>query len=129
MLRIFIFAVGALALGGCSDACTNTVVSRIDAPGGEHSAVMFQRDCGATSGFSTQVSVLEDGDEPSGGGNTYRADDDHGAAELGNWGGPWAEITWLTPNHLLVRYAAGSRIFEQDEEVAGVNVSYEPVNR
>jgi len=90
---------------------------------------MFQRDCGATSGFSTQVSVLEDGDEPSGGGNTYRADDDHGAAELGNWGGPWAEITWLTPNHLLVRYAAGSRIFEQDEEVAGVNVSYEPVNR
>lgn len=90
---------------------------------------MFQRDCGATTGFSTQISVLEQGIEPSGGGNTFRADDDHGAAAAGDWGGPWAEMRWLAPDHLLIRYAAKSRLFEQQEEVSGVKISYQQVPR
>lgn len=90
---------------------------------------MFQRDCGATTGFSTQISVLEKGDEPSGGGNTFRANDDHGAAAAGDWGGPWAEMRWLASDHLLIRYAAKSRLFEQEEEVLGIKISYHQVAR
>jgi hypothetical protein len=88
---------------------------------------MFQRDCGATSGYSTQISVVEVGQAPEGGGNTFRADDNHGAAKVGDWGGSWAEIKWLASDRLLVRYADKSRIFEQDDTVAGVSISYETV--
>jgi hypothetical protein len=90
---------------------------------------MFQRDCGATTGFSTQVSVVAQGEQPFGSGNAFRADDDHGAAAAGTWGGPWAEIRWLAPGQLLIRYAAKSRLFEQEDEVSGIRISYQQVNR
>ena len=115
----------AALVGGCSDVCRNTLVSRADSPSGKYSAVMFQRDCGATTGFSTQVSVFQSDQQPSGAGNAFRADDDHGAAEAGRWGGPWAELRWLAPDHLLIRYAAKSRIFKQVDSVGDVKISYE----
>ena len=57
------------------------------------------------------------------------ADDDHGAAADGGWGGPWIAVTWLAPKHLLIRYAAKSRIFKKAENVEGVLVSYEATKR
>ena len=125
MIRTILVATTSLALGACSDMCSNHVISRLPSPDGEHDAVMFQRDCGATTGFSTQVSILEAGEPLQGGGNTFRADDDHGAARAGSWGGSWAVMKWLASDSLLVRYATKSRLFEQDTSVAGVLVTYE----
>jgi len=45
-------------LNGCADMCGNTVSKMVLSPNGALKAVVFQRDCGATTGFSTQVSVL-----------------------------------------------------------------------
>ena len=129
MLRSSMLAAAVLTFSGCSDTCSNNPISRADAPDGLHSAVMFQRDCGATTGFSTQVSVVAQGEQSSGSGNTFRADDDHGAAAAGKWGGPWAEIRWLAPDHLLIRYAAKSRLFEREDEVSGIKISYQQVDR
>lgn len=125
------FQIAALfcVIGGCSDPCSNTLVASKAAPDGRHRAVLFQRDCGTTTGFSTQLSVVASNEEPTGGGNSFRADDDHGAAHLGAWGGPWAEIKWLAKDHLLVRYSAKSRIFEQADEVNGVRLTYDEVSR
>ncbi|MCY7339211.1 MAG: hypothetical protein LH465_04565 [Sphingomonas bacterium] len=114
----------SLALGGCSSACKNTIVSKAKSPDGEHIAVLFQRGCGATTGFSTQVSILAPDEATSGGGNTFVADDDHGAAAVGAWGGAWADMRWIAPDHLLIRFAANSRIFEQNGQVSGVKISY-----
>ncbi len=99
------------------------------APDGLHTAVIFQRDCGATTDFTTQISVLKDGYGLSGRGNVFVADADHGAAATGKWGGPWAEIEWVANDHLVVRFAQNARIFEQDERVSGVRISYEQTNR
>lgn len=88
---------------------------------------MFQRDCGATTGFSTQISLTAPGKPPSSSGNAFRADDDHGAATVGKWGGPWAEVKWLAADHLLVRYAAKSRVFERLDQIDGVRLTYEAV--
>jgi len=115
-------------LAACGDGCGNYLVSRADAPGGALSAVMFQRDCGTTTGFTTQVSILRPGELPIGKGNTFVADDDHGAAKAGRWDGPWAEIRWLGPDHLRIRYASATRIFLQREEAAGVRITYQQVN-
>jgi hypothetical protein len=39
--------------------CGNRIYKQYVAPDGKLKAVVFQRDCGATTGFSTQVSILE----------------------------------------------------------------------
>lgn len=116
-----------LAVNGCSDGCINTVVARVDAPDGSRSATMFERNCGATTSFSTQISILAPGKEPSGGGNVFIADADHGVAAPGHWGGPRAEIRWIDNATLLVRYASGSRIFAQARKVSGVSVRYQEI--
>ncbi|HEY0281498.1 MAG TPA: hypothetical protein VGC27_02615 [Rhizomicrobium sp.] len=38
--------------------CENTVVKSVVSPDGRHKAVLFQRNCGATTGFSSQVSII-----------------------------------------------------------------------
>lgn len=123
------FVVLTILVSGCSDACQNSTVSTADAPTGNPRAVLFQRDCGATTGFSSQVSVTNTGEAPSGGGNALVADTDHGAASAASWGGPWVEVRWLSPQRLLIRYDAKARVFTQNESVAGVEVSYEKVAR
>jgi hypothetical protein len=112
---------------GCSDGCGNTLVTRSAAPDGRHAAAMFERDCGATTGFSTQISILAPAEQPAGAGNVFRADDDHGAAPIGDWNGSWAELKWLSADRLLIRYAARSRIFEQRRDVSGVQITYQIV--
>jgi len=70
---------------------------------------------------------LSPNDKPTGGGNAFIADDDHGAARVGSWDGSWAETKWLAPNHLLIRYAAKSRLFKQSGDVSGVRITYQTV--
>lgn len=129
MQRRWLAIFGLLFLAGCSDDCSNTPVTALKAPDGRHTAIIFQRDCGASTDFSTQVSVLAAGEGMSEGGNAFIADADHGAAATGEWGGPWTEIVWVASDHLVVRYAANSRIFEQDDWVSGVRISYKQANR
>ena len=128
-MRPSLSALLLLLVGGCSESCTNTLVTSAIAPDGRHSAALFQRDCGATTGFSTQISVSASGNQPSSAGNAFRADDDHGAAAAGAWGGPWAEVKWLAPDHLHVRYAVKSRVFEKADQIDGIRLTYEAVKR
>ncbi|NYT39441.1 hypothetical protein HZY97_01615 [Sphingomonas sp. R-74633] len=118
-------------LSGCldrSDGCRNDPLSAVDAPDGRLSAVLFQRECGATTGFSTQISILRPGELPAAGGNVFISDDGHGAAMPADWHGPWVDVHWLGPDRLLVRYAARSRIFLRNENVSGVRITYQPAN-
>ncbi len=73
--------------------------------------------------------MLKPGEEPSDGGNAFIADTDHGAAASGDWGGPLADMRWIDNSTLLVRYASGSRIFEQSHEVSGVRINYQELTR
>lgn len=41
-----------------SNMCANEINKEVNSPNQEFKAVIFQRDCGATTGFSTQVSVV-----------------------------------------------------------------------
>lgn len=128
MPRLPIILALAALLAGCSGtACTNTVVARLRAPSDPFTAVLYQRDCGATTGFSTQVGILNDGDTLTGGGDVFRADDNHGAARHGDWGGPWAEMQWTGPRDLLIRYAKGARVFRQKHDVQGVKITFQAV--
>jgi len=114
---------------GCSGTCENSVAAKATSPDSKHDAVIFQRDCGATTGYSTQISILDNGSVPTGSGNIFRADDNHGVAAVGDWQGPWADIKWVAPDRLIVRYASKSRIFEQISAVDDVKIDYRQVGR
>lgn len=113
------------SLGGQASACNNVEIARAASPSGELTAVMFNRNCGATTSFSTQISIVAGGQEASDIGNIFRADTDHGKAQTGHWGGPWAEMKWLAPDRLTIRYAKGARLFEQQKAFEDVEITFE----
>jgi hypothetical protein len=114
----------SLSLGACSAACTEETVKVIHSPRGDHEARMFMRECGATTDFSTQVSI-----DPwlwQWVGNVFVADAYNGG-KRGEWGGPWAEMAWIGPDHLLVTYDYKARVFDKQEVVNGIRITYRPV--
>jgi len=48
----------AILLVGCNP-CGNDPINAVSSPGGNKVAIAFIRDCGATTGFSTQVSIVK----------------------------------------------------------------------
>ncbi|WP_049723364.1 hypothetical protein [Gilvimarinus polysaccharolyticus] len=57
-----LLAIPAIFLGVVfwfgGDMCGNYVHKEYLSPSNSHKAVIFQRDCGATAGFSTQISII-----------------------------------------------------------------------
>ena len=133
-------AIAALALlaliaaGLCAlfllfpDLCGNTVVAEAVSPDQHLKAVVFQRDCGATTGFSTQVSVIGAQDAlPNESGNAFTADGNRGAVPASAAGGPVVQVRWVSGRALVVTHHAGARVFTQKDAVSGAAVAYEQV--
>ena len=55
--------ISGLFIYATSDMCGNEVHAEELSPDNKHRAVVFQRDCGATTGFSTQISIVGADDE------------------------------------------------------------------
>jgi len=107
-----------------SPACQNTPIQTVHSPDGELKAVLFSRDCGATTGFSSQVSILRAGDDlPNDGGNVFIADLPQGETAT-PWGGPQVDLAWRAPKTVELRYDRTARVFKKLETIAGVSVSY-----
>jgi hypothetical protein len=92
-------------------------------PDGEKRLVVFQRDCGATTGFSTHASLLKSGETvPNEVGNVFIGDTDHGAVPSGPGGGLHLNVVWEGSHDLLLSYHPLSRVFKAEAEVMGVNI-------
>jgi len=61
-LWMILIGVVGMMFYGChwlgNTMCGNYTHEEYPSPGGKWKAVVFQRDCGATTGFSTQISIL-----------------------------------------------------------------------
>lgn len=80
-------------LSGCG-VCGNTISQTVLSPDGQLKAVVFQRECGATTGFSTQISVLAaDETLPDWGGNVF----------VENKGDP-IKVVWQGNRRLVIRH-------------------------
>jgi hypothetical protein len=111
-------------VAGCSAVCENVPITTLRSPGDSHTAIVFRRDCGATTGFNTHVSLVPgQADNADGGGNVWVADDS-GAVRRGAWGGPDVALSWAAPDTLVVRYPIGTRVFKAEDSVEGVAVRY-----
>lgn len=110
--------------------CGNKVISSAEASDHRARVVVFERDCGATTDFSTQVIILRPGEELGDRkGDVFAVDSDHGRAAAGPGGGPWVEATWVSPESILIRFDDQARIFRQATVVGGISVRYVGVRR
>ena len=57
---LFIIGIGVVLYDFSLNMCANTIVSTHASPNNEFKVVIFERNCGATSGFSTQISLLKE---------------------------------------------------------------------
>lgn len=124
--RLLTVLAAVSLLGGCMEAgCENKLVQSLEAPGAARRAVLFSRTCGATTGATSQVSILRSGHVLKGKGNAFVADTDHGEAGATAWNGPWVALRWLSPTRLLVSYDSRARTFSENPRVDGVDIEYE----
>ena len=124
MIRPFVFVV-PFALVGCLDLageCETTIVGRVPDPSAAKQAVLFERSCGATTGFSTQISITRIGEDPQAGRNVFIAD---GGTAATKSGGPWAEVRWLARDHLLVRFDREARVHKAAPRLNGIQIRFE----
>lgn len=121
--------IGSLSFLSSPDMCANEVLREHSSPGGKLKVVVFQRNCGATTGFSTQASILSvEEDLPDEGGNLFVSDTNHGAAPSGPGGGPEVRVGWKNARELWLSHHGNARIFKAEREVRGIAVSYSRFN-
>ena len=108
----------AILVGGCG-LCNNDEQFRVPSPDAALEAVIFQRDCGATTGFSTQISIVTKGSVlPNGGANLFVADTDHGKAPAASWGGPEVEVDWASKRTIRVVTHRDARVFHKEPAIS-----------
>jgi hypothetical protein len=118
-----------LSLGGCFDllgGCENEIIRRTLDPSGTRQAVLFERGCGATTGFNAEISVMARGEDPKEAGNAFVADY-ASSGSAGSVGRPWTEAVWVSPHRLLIRYDRNARVFISAPAVGDVAIQYESV--
>lgn len=117
LLTIFtilaVFIVGKYVLDKLfGDMCGNDILQKVPSPSGENVAYVFERSCGATTGVSPQLSILDkDKDLQNESGNTFRSDKEF-------------SIEWLDEKSLKVIYDKSSETYEMDKKVNGIEIDY-----
>ena len=103
-----------LMLAGCGEPCSNDVLSSVSSPTGRLRAVVFSRECGATVGVNTQVSVVTGTAQPIDGGNVIIL---KGKVPL--------RVRWQSESELIVTGAGSTEEFKREAVVGGVRIRYE----
>jgi hypothetical protein len=120
--RVALAVVGLLALAVAAGAwlwqagggCENSIQQRITSPDGQREAVVFERSCGATTDYSTQVSVLRHGGRlPNRPGNAF----------IYGHQVPLS-VQWDAPLELRVAYPPGFQSLTEAQEIGGVRIRY-----
>lgn len=127
---LFVGAVAIILARLADGMCGNEVLAEYPSPDGRLKAVVFQRDCGATTGFSTQVSILPVSSAlENEGGNRFSADTDHRRAPSGQGGGPEVRFHWVSDTNAELQHHQFARIFRANANAKGAQVAYVTFNR
>jgi hypothetical protein len=123
---LIVIAFGFFLYQTFAKVCGNEILSEFVSPDNSKKIVVFQRDCGATTPFSTQASLLAITDKlPDEGGNVFSGDTNHGAAPSRPGGGPELRVRWEDRNGLILEHHKAARIFKATQRIGEVEVQYE----
>ncbi len=98
--------------------CSNEVFRQVDSPDKKHKAVVFQRDCGATTGFSTQITVHKL--------NEY-LENEAGNVLIakGHPNESGFELAWLNSTTLQIKNTKNAKQYKNEVKIGSVAVQYE----
>jgi len=117
-----------LAMRVFVDPCQNSAFDAFKSPGGRWKVVVFERDCGATTDFSTQASLLPvDSPLPAHAGNVLGIDPDHGKVEVDSQGKIAVKVRFDGDSAVTLAYPASARVLSQITARDGVAVRHERV--
>ena len=122
----WVLGVAWLAISGCDDLCGGEVWKTVRSPDGERMAVVYERDCGATTSAAVNVTVVpaREGFKPKEKGDVMIADDGHHPAVSLQ-----VEPRWEGNDRLTLVHDPGLRFFARATSAHGVAVSYQPAAR
>ena len=112
--------VGALlwllgAFLGLDELCANEIVTTETSPNGALKVILFRRDCGATTTYSTHVSMIPASSQlPNEPGNIFVQS-----------GTPIVVVRWIDDHHLSISGGGASTAFEHRTKHAGVQITYD----
>ncbi len=112
----FVFLLGASCFfSPGSDVCKNTIVTTSISPDKKWKVVLFERSCGSTTGYSSQISLLKAGEEISNvGGNIYIA----GGLPKGY------SINWQSNSNVILN-GTSYETFKKIKQFNGITFTYE----
>jgi len=114
LLVLLVVVLVGVSAAGCGEICSNEPVTVTPSPNGKAKAVVFHRNCGATTAPNTQVSVLPAYSElPNIPGNALVLDAD---API--------EIKWISDSSLSVSGLGTARVSNQQKAANGVSIAY-----
>jgi hypothetical protein len=118
---MFLLAVGGFALftsfrfPSVDDLCANDKLVETVSPNGQLKAVTFRRDCGATTSYSTHVSILPASRKlPNEAGNVFVQSRE-----------PMVVVRWLDDQHLRISGGGASTSFVHLTDFRGVRIIYD----
>ena len=111
-----------------NEMCGNHLIESKFSPNKQYKVLIFSRDCGATTGFSTHISIV-DADESLGKndtGNMFIADYNHGKAKM-NGEIINLNIRWLDDEKIILEYDKNAEIYKNNDAEKGIDIIYKEI--
>jgi hypothetical protein len=109
------------------DSCANQIVDIKISPDKKYQAVTFTRDCGATTAFSTQVSILKTTDtfdKADEKGNTLIMSDKIGGGLMDENGGAKIRTNWTDTYKLEILYDNRTETSKRETKYKDIKIEY-----
>ncbi len=124
ILPWFVITLTFLTSISCIAECNNEFIDKLESPSGKYVAFSFLRDCGATTDFSPQVTIMK----KSIFNKTANLKNRAGNVFIGNKSKN-ISIEWIEDDVLLIKHSCNSKnTFNQKTELLGVKIQYEKIN-
>ena len=118
-------ALVAIAIRNYFPLCANESIQIVHSPSKQKRAVIFSRNCGATTGYNTQISIVDATENLANTpGNVFVSDSAQDYAKRNE-----AIVRWKADDELVINYGASARVFKSLEAAAGVKIIYEKASR
>jgi hypothetical protein len=100
------------------EMCATTIFDQSASQNGKVKAVLYQVDCGATTGFNRHVSIV------SVGADLTKKNPELGPSPFALRGMPEVKLAWLSSGHLEVQYPEGANVLRAESKSNGVAIEY-----
>ncbi|HYG03614.1 MAG TPA: hypothetical protein VD927_14295 [Chryseosolibacter sp.] len=111
-----------------SDMCENQIIEETQSPSKQFKTIIFTRDCGATTGHSTQLSIIKATDQLGNeAGNVFILTDKFEDGVRFENGGAKVKAVWTGDDALTIYYDSKIEFTKKLKQVKDVKITYRPL--